>query len=412
MMLNPTTKFLGKLAGEEVALSGIGGQATYGRIYKAVGSSDALRQKITDQVKEVGEAWKAMGEEYGRTEGGYFRTVKTYDRNDHQKFLTCYAYALGTFGNKLEGLVGAPIEEIQEAVREGDIDPIIEQYFTNVTEPQDGDLVIYSLKPGEVYESPSGGRYRGSMHGGIYRVLQPSEDSPQSECIESKWGVYFIHHVFQHEVFFASTYDGSEVRFYRLKNPIENPRAEISANPFEGRAIKLLGFDDKFTCAKIYAPTDYSDSVRKKIYRLMGGKDYKALGEKYRTRDHLHFRTIKKYNRNDPNRLLTSYAYALDSFHPTLEKTMLTVDKVVFKLIVDAHFTNVTEPQDGDLVVYLTHQRNGAEIRHAGICRVISPTKTCIESKWGGYGRPYVFQHEVFFLPPTDGTTVKFYRLA
>ena len=55
-----------------------------------------------------GEVWKAMGEEYSRTTAGYFHTVKEYADEDQKRFLTCYAYALGTFGAKLEEVAGDP----------------------------------------------------------------------------------------------------------------------------------------------------------------------------------------------------------------------------------------------------------------------------------------------------------------
>lgn len=413
-MISPT--YLGKLSGEETILSGNNSQPTYGRIYKPVVSSDELREKIT-QAK-VGEAWKAMGEEYNRREGGFFRVVKTYEEGDQERYLTCYAYALGTFGKKLEDAVGTTMKQIQMAVSEGNIDPIVSKYFTNVTEPKDGDLVIYSLAPGQIYESSSGGRHTGSMHGGVYRVLKPTEHSPQSECIESKWGVWSIRYVFQHEVFFASTYDGSQVRFYRLKDLINAP-TEVIGNPFEGRALKLVGFEKEFTAGKIYTSTGEADKIRNKIYPLMGGSDYKALGETCSKTGFLYFRTIKKYEKTDPERSFTSFGYALEFFSSELEKRMGIkpkdlregVNKENFKLFVDNCFTNVSQPQEGDLVIYYTDEGSQGQVTHAGIYRSISPTKGCVESKWRGYGKRYVFQHDPFFIPLEDGNVVKFFRL-
>ena len=139
------------------------------------------------------------------------------------------------------------MEEIQHFVREGDIAPVLRHCFTNVTEPRDGDLVIYSIAPGKFYHDYRGNVHSGPMHAGIYRlipieteiyevfkkwrqrlgIIDPNEKPPQLECIESKWGVYRIPYVFQHEVFFMSPMDGEEVTFHRLKDPSssfkENP---------------------------------------------------------------------------------------------------------------------------------------------------------------------------------------------
>lgn len=226
--LNPTRdRFLGALAGEEVFLPGNDNQQTYARKYKQCDSSDDLRRRIGEQNVHArtmdrrfgteGEAWKYLGEEYNRTQSGYFRTIKKYDDSDQERFQTCYAYALGTFGTKLEELAGKKLEEIQKSVQEGDIDPVVRQYFKNVTEPLDGDLVIYSIAPGKFYRDFRGNFHSGSTHAGIYRVIEANEKSPQCECIESKWGVWRNAYVFQHEVFFMSPADGEEVKFYRLK---------------------------------------------------------------------------------------------------------------------------------------------------------------------------------------------------
>ena len=106
--------------------------------------------------------------------------------------------------------------EIQASVQENNIDPIVRRYFKNVTEPRDGDLVIYSIAPGKVYRDYRGNYHSGTMHAGIYRVIEATEKSPQCECIESKWGVWRNPYVFQHEVFFMSPADGEEVKIFRL----------------------------------------------------------------------------------------------------------------------------------------------------------------------------------------------------
>jgi hypothetical protein len=224
--LNPTTnRFLGALAGEEVFLPGNAKQQTYARKYTPCDSSDDLRRRIgkvnlhevrDPQFTTEGVAWKAMGEEYSRTQNGYFRTIKQYDHSDQREFLSCYAYALGTFGARLEELVGKKMEEIQASVQENNIDSIVKRYFKNVTEPRDGDLVVYSIAPGKAYRDYRGNYHSGTMHAGIYRVIEATEKSPQCECIESKWGVWRNPYVFQHEVFFMSPADGEEVKIFSL----------------------------------------------------------------------------------------------------------------------------------------------------------------------------------------------------
>ncbi|HEY5260179.1 MAG TPA: hypothetical protein VIJ46_05975 [Rhabdochlamydiaceae bacterium] len=247
--LNPTrNRRSGALAGEEVFLPGIDDQPTYGRKYKPCASSDDLRErlgevniytKLDPRFTMEGEAWKAMGEEYSRTTSGYFHTVKEYAGEDQRRYLTCYAYALGTFGAKLEEVAGKSMGEIQQFVKNGDIAPVLRHCFTNVTEPRDGDLVIYSIAPGKLYRDYRGNSHSGPMHAGIYRlipteteiyevfkkwrqrlgIIDPNKKPPQLECIESKWGVWRIPYVFQHEVFFMSPMDGEEVTFYRLNDP-------------------------------------------------------------------------------------------------------------------------------------------------------------------------------------------------
>ncbi len=158
--------------------------------------------------------------------------------SDQQRYITCYAYALGTFGTRLEKVAGKSMEELQKSVAETDIGPIVRKYFENVTEPRDGDLVIYSHSPGKFYHDYKRRVHSGIMHAGIYRVKTvdsemhevlkkwrklagvetESDIKPfQCECVESKWGVWRIPYVFEHEVFFMSPSDGDVVTFYRLK---------------------------------------------------------------------------------------------------------------------------------------------------------------------------------------------------
>ncbi len=129
-------------------------------------------------------------------------------------FLNCFAYALGTFGADLEKLAGVDMEKIQNSVNDT-IDHVVNQYFTNVTEPEDGDLAIYSVSG--VFYTLKGVRISGTTHAGIYRKSVSNWNSPEGGTIESKWGWFRNPYVFQHDVFFAPDFYGDTVKFYRLK---------------------------------------------------------------------------------------------------------------------------------------------------------------------------------------------------
>jgi hypothetical protein len=92
--------------------------------------------------------------------------------------------------------------------------------------------------------------------------------------------------------------------------------------------------------------------------------------------------------------------------------------------IIHLYFENVDQPEDGDLVVYESSKTldkwnidiDAGKSTHAGIYRKSkpnwnSPFGGTIESKWSWWSNPYVFQHDVFFVPDFIGDSAKFYRL-
>jgi hypothetical protein len=231
------TGFLGTMAGDQVYLNGVNGKRTYGRQYKQFGGSEDLRKKISKVGDEyMGKGYEDIGNQYNFTPlskwdgrpfnttaskmqgGGYFMTVKTYDKNDPERYINCFAYALGTFGKALEKLAGKSLKEIQDSA-EYSINHIVERYFENVEMPQDGDLVVYSIPFGTYLRTPSGVEVTGTTHAGIYRKTDRNWNSPPGGSVESKWGWLGNPYVFQHDVFFAPDFFGDQVKFYRLKKP-------------------------------------------------------------------------------------------------------------------------------------------------------------------------------------------------
>lgn len=221
----------GTMAGNQAYLQGNDHGQTYARVYESFGGSDDLRKKIsTIGNNEYGLGYKKIGEDYSYTPfcggmpfssrptsmqgGGFFFTVKTCD--GEERFLNCFAYALGTFGYKLGQLAKKDMTEIQKSVSQT-IDHIVSRYFTNVIEPEDGDLAVYSVAPGRRLHTPRGIEVSGTTHAGVYRKSKPNWNSPSGGSIESKWGWLSNPYVFQHDVFFTPDFYGDQVKFYRIK---------------------------------------------------------------------------------------------------------------------------------------------------------------------------------------------------
>ncbi len=216
-------EFLVTMAGNPTYLKGNDGKSTYARVYEPFGPYDR-RKSISEIGYIVSSRCKDIGEKYGSPQGwktdfrgttmqasGFFRTVKTFDDEDPEQFLNCFAYALGTFGTALEELAEKKMEKIQDSVSER-INHIVNTYFTNVTNPKDGDLAIYSVEPGKVVYTPNSVEISGTTHAGIYR-----KKVSNGGTIESKWGWCAQPHVFEHEVFFTPDFYGDIVKFYRIK---------------------------------------------------------------------------------------------------------------------------------------------------------------------------------------------------
>jgi hypothetical protein len=220
------------MAGKQTYLEEENNEKTYARIYEPFGGSNDLRRSISEKGNdEYGRGYKVIGDAYSFTPwpgtpfsgiprrlqgGGFFLTVKTFEETDQDRYLNCYAYALGTFGKDLEKLAEKKMEEIQKSVSLS-INEVVKRYFTTVIAPEEGDLVIYSISSGITIRTPGGSRVSGTTHAGIYRKSNPNWNSPEGGTVESKWGWFYNSCVFQHDVFFVPDFYGDTVKFYRLK---------------------------------------------------------------------------------------------------------------------------------------------------------------------------------------------------
>lgn len=194
-----------------------------------------------------------------------------------------------------------------------------------------------------------------------------------------------------------------------------------------GEAVRWQGNNGQTTYARFYRKVEDSDDLR---LRLMNSSAQKciALGNEYSNDPHnLHFRVVKEFVGKDQRRFSTCYAYAIGTFGSSLEEISgIKINTFQEYLrendidpIVSHYFQNVEEPRDGDLAVCTVlnpfYLPKGGELvantTHAGICRYNDAGVLCIESKWGWWQMPYVFEHLPFFSSPIDGELIRFYRL-
>jgi hypothetical protein len=221
-------RYLCAFDGIECQLAESDGQPTYGRLYRDLWHSADIRKRLGESSAE--ECIR-IGNEYARNPHSlHFRVVRVYDDHNPERSLTCYSYAIGTFGSRLEKISGTKMETFRRFLQNGNflcalppkdnvartlgsIELVVKAYFNPVDVPQDGDLVVFS-----VFRSfkSQGQTISGIQHAGIYRIL-----SDGKSCIESKWGPYRMPYVFEHEHFFSTPIDGDELRVWSLKDPAE-----------------------------------------------------------------------------------------------------------------------------------------------------------------------------------------------
>lgn len=113
-----------------------------------------------------------------------------------------------------------------------------------------------------------------------------------------------------------------------------------------------------------------------------------------------------------------SFEYALSTFGSRLENLAsipMSEIQAQYKAygidyIIYQYFNCVTLPEDGDLVVYeKKHEKIHSGIYHASKPNWNSPLGGTVESKWKPWPNPYIFQHDLFFLP--EGDVALFYRV-
>lgn len=199
--------------------------------------------------------------------------------------------------------------------------------------------------------------------------------------------------------------------------------------------------DDRSTYCREYKAFGGTDELREKIFEAMqssfDGKGIKKIGDHhsftpFRLRDGRNFGTqpttwqgggffltLKKLSVEDKR--MSSLEYITRILGPQLESISgFAVEELVKQFVaygqyylLEYFFEPVDLPQDGDLVVY---QGTGDSNPQYGIFRESSrnwnsPGGGTVESKWEWWNSPYVFQHDIFFVPPTYGSVAKFYRV-
>jgi hypothetical protein len=146
---------LGSLAGTPAKISSheIENQFTEGRVFKDEGNNFytpgarivTCRDELYASVGLPGNHFKNGGEKCNNS-GTSFKTVytcKDYSSPGKGPMDNCFAYALQSFGSKLEKLAKKEMSEIVKSVSSS-IDEAVTDYFEPVLgSPEDGDLVVY-----------------------------------------------------------------------------------------------------------------------------------------------------------------------------------------------------------------------------------------------------------------------------
>lgn len=171
----------------------------------------------------------------------------------------------------------------------------------------------------------------------------------------------------------------------------------------DAEAFRTIGEEYSYTPFNIRALTQELRNFGLRPGRLSGGG---------------FFLTIKKLEGRSV--YWDGFDYALSTFAHQFEQILgVSIDEIQqqckgysIDYIIHKYFECVITPEDGDLVVY---EKNGKK-SHAGIYRSSqpnwnSPSGGTVESKWAYFDYPYIFEHDVFFLPDHLGAVAKFYRL-
>lgn len=117
--------------------------------------------------------------------------------------INCGTHAIGMFGDDFENLSSISLETLGEVLMDCGMDEIVDAFFERVSEPREGNLVIYR---------DWGRRHFEVVHAGIYK------EAPYG-TVESKFAPHGP--VLQHELFFLPESWGLTAEFYQLKTSIE-----------------------------------------------------------------------------------------------------------------------------------------------------------------------------------------------
>ncbi len=185
------------LGGTSSSLPGIGGAYTYACLFR--GPRD-LRRSITKEAGICSDCFHPHGELCHRNGKTYFVTVLTYSDHDKRRYFNCLKYAILRYEEPIRDrfnvlVIHCKTEDPAFFVK------ILNNFFRNVFEPQDGDLAVYEDADAEI------------VHAGIYR------ETLAGCVVESKWGRDCVN-IYRHELFFTPDDYGDIVKFYRLRQKV------------------------------------------------------------------------------------------------------------------------------------------------------------------------------------------------
>lgn len=318
---------------------------------------DNLRRMLTKVVVVYDtKPWKIAGLECARhfKNIDIFKKIKCF-KNSYN--ISCHSYSLDQYSIQLKNISKISINEIKLQAEAYGINFIVNEYFENVANPEEGDLVVYWDD-----QNP--------RSSGIYKTEQ---------VVESLWNAGFSgHYVFQHALFFVPTEFGNEVKFYRPKSPRAQPD---DIHLFNEDSIPLnLGFK----CLQ----NKEKDAIRQKIENLKEENLIKEFPE-------IH---CKK----EVNFLGYCYGYALGKILKTYSAPKNFLYMMPSQTYLDSLFNSILQPQTGDLAVYYEHEEG--KILHFGVYT----EDHRIESKWG---KDSVYLHPPFLVPASYGEFIRYYRI-
>lgn len=200
----------------------------------------------------------------------------------------------------------------------------------------------------------------------------------------------------------------------------------------DGTHVKLTGLSKADTESRQFLGTH---DLRKKItmtnymqigeeYSFTPGRfqDGRPFGRKFTSmQGGGFFLTLKQLPREECGKL--NFQYAIEQLKNELEKiTNLSIEEICkqvgaygIQFILDEYFENVEKVEDGDIAIYYDSKYPNKPL-HAGIYRDSrpnwnSPRGGTIESLPRNYLQPYIFQHDMFFVPDEYGDLIKFFRV-